>query len=139
MKRIGIIGGMSYESTFHYYERINRQVNERAGGLTSADMVLRSVNFEKYHELMEKGDWVTIGRRLRAAARNLFLENQCNYVAIATNTMHKVAEYIAEPYTWMVQRGRGQEGASSRHQIHYDRRFHGETPCATWYRGDVGR
>ena len=105
MKRIGIIGGMSYESTFHYYERINRQVNERAGGLTSADMVLRSVNFEKYHELMEKGDWVTIGRRLRAAARNLFLENQCNYVAIATNTMHKVAEYIAEPYTWMQHTG----------------------------------
>ena len=105
MKRIGIIGGMSYESTFHYYERINRQVNERAGGLTSADMVLRSVNFEKYHELMEKGDWVTIGRRLRAAARNLFLENQCNYVAIATNTMHKVAEYIAEPYTWIQHTG----------------------------------
>ena len=105
VKRIGIIGGMSYESTFHYYERINRQVNERAGGLTSADMVLRSVNFEKYHELMEKGDWATIGRLLRAAARNLFLENQCNYVAIATNTMHKVAEYIAEPYKWMQYTG----------------------------------
>ena len=105
MKRIGIIGGMSYESTLHYYERINRQVNERAGGPTSADLVLRSVNFEDYHKLMEKGDWATIGRLLRAAARNLFLENQCNYVAIATNTMHKVAEYIAEPYTWMQHAG----------------------------------
>ena len=59
MKRIGIIGGMSYESTLHYYERINRQVNERAGGPTSADLVLRSVNFEDYHKLMEKGDWAT--------------------------------------------------------------------------------
>lgn len=105
MRRIGIIGGMSYESTLHYYERINRQVNERAGGLSSADLVLRSVNFEDYHKLMEKSDWATIGRRLRAAARNLFLENQCNYVAIATNTMHKVAEYIAEPYTWIQHTG----------------------------------
>ena len=86
-------------------ERINRQVNERVGGLASADLVLQSVNFEDYHKLMEKGDWVTIGRRLRAAARNLFLENQCNYVAIATNTMHKVAEYIAEPYTWIQHTG----------------------------------
>ena len=105
MRRIGIIGGMSYESTLHYYERINRQVNERVGGLASADLVLQSVNFEDYHKLMEKGDWVTIGRRLRAAARNLFLENQCNYVAIATNTMHKVAEYITEQYTWMQHTG----------------------------------
>ena len=105
MRRIGIIGGMSYESTLHYYERINRQVNECVGGLASADLVLQSVNFEDYHKLVEKGDWVTIGRRLRAAARNLFLENQCNYVAIATNTMHKVAEYIAEPYTWIQHTG----------------------------------
>ena len=105
MRRIGIIGGMSYESTLHYYERINRQVNACVGGLASADLVLQSVNFEDYHKLVEKGDWVTIGRRLRAAARNLFLENQCNYVAIATNTMHKVAEYIAEPYTWIQHTG----------------------------------
>ena len=48
MKRIGIIGGMSYESTLHYYAQINRKVNERAGGLASADLVLRSVNFEEY-------------------------------------------------------------------------------------------
>ena len=105
MRRIGIIGGMSYESTLHYYERINRQVSERVGGLASADLVLRSVNFEDYHKLMEKGDWTTIGRLLRAAARNLFLENQCNYVAIATNTMHKVAEEITKPYTWMQHTG----------------------------------
>ena len=68
MKRIGIIGGMSYESTLHYYERINRQVNERVGGLTSADLVLRSVNFEEYHELMEKGG---IYAKLERAQGNL--------------------------------------------------------------------
>ena len=101
MRRIGIIGGMSYESTLHYYERINRQVNERAGGLTSADLVLRSVNFEEYHELMEKGDWQEIGRRLSIEARTLVIGNQCDYVAIATNTMHKVADYVTGPYSWM--------------------------------------
>ena len=101
MKRIGIIGGMSYESTLHYYERINRQVNERVGGLTSADLVLRSVNFEEYHELMEKGDWQEIGRRLSIEARTLVIGNQCDYVAIATNTMHKVADYVTGPYSWM--------------------------------------
>ena len=101
MKRIGIIGGMSYESTLHYYERINRQVNERAGGLVSADLVLRSVNFEEYHELMEKGYWQEIGRRLSIEARTLVIGNQCDYVAIATNTMHKVADYVARPYDWM--------------------------------------
>lgn len=98
MKRIGIIGGMSYESTLHYYERINRQVNERADGLTSADLVLRSVNFEEYHELMGKGYWQEIGRRLSVEARDLVVAHRCKYVAIATNTMHKVADHIAEPY-----------------------------------------
>ena len=101
MKRIGIIGGMSYESTLHYYERINRQVNERADGLTSADLVLRSVNFEEYHELMGKGYWQEIGRRLSVEARDLVVAHRCKYVAIATNTMHKVADHIAEPYKWL--------------------------------------
>ncbi|MEE0887835.1 MAG: amino acid racemase [Candidatus Saccharimonadaceae bacterium] len=95
MRRIGIIGGMSYESTLHYYERINRQVNERAGGLVSADLVLRSVNFEEYHEMMEKGDWAMIGKRLSDEATKLVIEEGCRYIAIATNTMHKVASYVS--------------------------------------------
>lgn len=101
MTKIGIIGGMSPESTAHYYEEINRQVNKHAGGQTSADLVLRSVNFEEYHELMEKGDWQEIGRRLSIEARTLVIGNQCDYVAIATNTMHKVADYVTGPYSWM--------------------------------------
>lgn len=103
MKRIGIIGGMSFESTLHYYERINRQVKERAGGLTSADMVLRSVNFEEYHRLMEKGDWQTIGAMLQYEAIGLATRDGCDYVAIATNTMHKVADRISGVY--MTDRG----------------------------------
>ena len=98
MKRIGIIGGMSYESTLHYYEAINRQVNERAGDLTSADLVLRSVNFEEYYTLMEKGDWETIGSMLQEEAANLVIYNECDYVAIATNTMHKVADKVSRIY-----------------------------------------
>lgn len=91
MKRIGIIGGMSYESTLHYYAQINRKVNERAGGLASADLVLRSVNFEKYRKLMRKGDWKRIGELLRGEAWELAYGSYCDYIAVATNTMHKVA------------------------------------------------
>jgi len=90
MKRIGIIGGMSYESTLHYYEQINRKVNERAGGLVSADLVLRSVNFGEYHQLMETGNWDTITYKLATEINHLHHKNQCAYVAIATNTMHKI-------------------------------------------------
>ena len=95
MRRIGLIGGMSPESTTHYYEGINRQVNERAGGLTSADLVLRSVNFAEYHELMEKGAWGIIGEQLSGEATQLVVEGRCCYVAIASNTMHRVANQIS--------------------------------------------
>ncbi|MBR3052024.1 amino acid racemase [Candidatus Saccharibacteria bacterium] len=98
MKRIGIIGGMSYESTLHYYEQINRQVNKRAGGLTSADLVLRSVNFAEYHQLMEAGAWDEIAHKLSFEALDLVMKNECDYIAIATNTMHKVADRVAGPH-----------------------------------------
>ena len=94
MKRFGIIGGMSFESTAHYYERINRQISELAGGFCSADLVVRSVNFQKYHDLMDKGDWETISLRLLLETSNLVDGYKCDYVAIATNTMHKVADEL---------------------------------------------
>ena len=94
MKRIGIIGGMSYESTLHYYDQINRKVNERAGGLTSADLVLRSVNFENYYDLMTDGNWKLIEQELSYEAERLVYDFGCDYVAVATNTMHKVAPAI---------------------------------------------
>jgi aspartate racemase len=96
MKRIGIIGGMSPESTLHYYECINRQVNGLAqknglGEHISADMVLRSVNFEEYCQLMDADNWKEIAKKLYVEATTLICKNDCDYVAIATNTMHKVA------------------------------------------------
>lgn len=100
MKRIGIIGGMSYEPTllYYYYERINQLVNERAGGLVSADLVLRSVNFEEYYELMKTGNWNEISHKLSFEALDLVLRNECDYIAIAIDTMHKVADKVIEPH-----------------------------------------
>ena len=93
MKTIGIIGGMSYESSIHYYERINNQVNELAGGLTCARMIIYNVNFEEIRVLMLNNEWDKIGFELGKIAKTL--ENAgADYIAIATNTMHKLADYV---------------------------------------------
>jgi aspartate racemase len=99
MKRIGIIGGMSYQSTANYYEEINRRVNDLAGGLNSADLVIKSVNFAVFHELMDAGHWTEIAHRLDHMALDLVVLDGCDYVAIATNTMHKVASIVAGAHT----------------------------------------
>ena len=93
MKTIGIIGGMSYESSLHYYERINRQVNDVAGGLTCAKLIVYNVNFEEIHELMLKDDWNSIGEILGEVAKKLESVG-ADYLVIATNTIHKVANII---------------------------------------------
>lgn len=93
MKTIGIIGGMSYESSIHYYERINKQVNEYAGGLTCAKMIIYNVNFEEIRKLMLKNDWQKIGIELANIAKVLETAG-ADYIVIATNTMHKLADYI---------------------------------------------
>ena len=95
MKTIGIIGGMSYESSIHYYERINNQINKLAGGLTCAKMIIYNVNFEEIRILMLNNEWDKIGIELGKIAKTL--ENAgADYIAIATNTMHKLADYIQE-------------------------------------------
>lgn len=93
MKTIGIIGGMSYESSIHYYERINKQVNELAGGLTCARMIIYNVNFGEIRELMLNNQWDEIGVELGKIAKTLE-EAGADYIAIATNTMHKLADYV---------------------------------------------
>lgn len=93
MKTIGIIGGMSYESSIHYYERINKQVNQIAGGLTCAKLLIYNVNFEEIRKLMVENKWDKIGDELAGIAKTL--ENAgADYIVIATNTMHKLADYI---------------------------------------------
>ena len=84
---------MSYESSIHYYERINNQVNKLAGGLTCAKMIIYNVNFEDIRKLMLSNEWDKIGIELSTIARAL--ENAgADYIVIATNTMHKLADYI---------------------------------------------
>lgn len=93
MKTIGIIGGMSYESSLHYYERINKQVNELQGGLTCAKMLIYNVNFEEIRELMLKQEWEQIGKILGDIAVTLEKAG-AQYIVIATNTMHKLADVV---------------------------------------------
>lgn len=93
MKTIGIIGGMSYESSIHYYERINKQVNNLEGNLTCARMIIYNVNFEEIRKLMLDNKWDEIGEELGKIAKTLEVAG-ADYIAIATNTMHKLANYI---------------------------------------------
>ena len=93
MKTIGIIGGMSYESSIHYYERINKQVNKLAGGLTCAKLLIFNVNFEEIRIHMLENNWDKIGIELAKIAKTLELAG-ADYIVIATNTMHKLADYI---------------------------------------------
>lgn len=95
MKTIGILGGMSYESTVHYYERINRQVNAKMGNLVCAKLILYNVNFEEIRQWMLKEDWDSIAAYLITCAHKLE-EAGANYLVIATNTIHKVAKQIED-------------------------------------------
>ena len=93
MKTIGLIGGMSWESTIPYYRLINETVKERLGGLHSAKVVLYSVDFHEIEGLQRVGDWDAAGVLLADAARALQAAGaEC--VVLCTNTMHKVAAAI---------------------------------------------
>lgn len=95
MKTIGIIGGMSAESTVLYYQIINRETNARLGGNHSADIVMHSVDFEKIVRLQKAGDWAGAGAVLAESARKL--EGMgADVLVLATNTMHKIADVIEQ-------------------------------------------
>jgi aspartate racemase len=95
MKTIGIIGGMSWESTVPYYRRLNELVRDRLGGLHSARVVLVSLDFHDVEVLQSAGDWDAAGSMLADAARSLESAGaEC--VLIATNTMHKIANTVTE-------------------------------------------
>ena len=93
MKRIGLIGGMSWESTADYYRYINEEVAARLGGLHSADIVLRSLDFAPVEQMQRTGNWDAAGRLLAAAARDLEAAG-AELVLLCTNTMHKMAGAI---------------------------------------------
>jgi aspartate racemase len=93
MKRIGLLGGMSWESSAEYYRLLNEATRDRLGGLHSADCVLRSVDFAEIEALQRAEDWIQAGERLAAEARVLEAAGS-ELVVLCTNTMHKVADVI---------------------------------------------
>lgn len=95
MKTIGLIGGMSWESTVSYYRAINEEIKHRLGGLHSAKIVLYSVDFHDIERLQHAGDWDAAGALLAEAARSLQAAG-ADFLLLCTNTMHKVATHIEQ-------------------------------------------
>ncbi|MBS6955121.1 MAG: aspartate/glutamate racemase family protein [Enterocloster asparagiformis] len=95
MKTIGLIGGMSWESTVTYYRLINEAVKERLGGLHSAKILLYSVDFQEIEECQTRGEWDRSAAILGDAAKRLEGAG-ADCIVICTNTMHKVAPQIGE-------------------------------------------
>lgn len=93
MKTIGLLGGMSWESTVNYYRAINEGVKNSLGGLHSASIVLYSVDFDPIEKLQHRGDWEGTARILTEAALNIQSAG-AEFLVICTNTMHKVAPEI---------------------------------------------
>lgn len=93
MKTIGLVGGMSWESTALYYRLINEGVKKRLGGLHSAKIVLYSVDFQEIEALQHAGEWDRAGEVLAAAGRAVEAAG-AEFLLICTNTMHRVAEQV---------------------------------------------
>ncbi|MFJ2861890.1 aspartate/glutamate racemase family protein [Kitasatospora sp. NPDC087314] len=94
MKTLGLIGGMSWESTAEYYRLLNELTRDRLGGLHSAPLVLYSVDFAAVEQLQSEGRWTEAGELLADAARSLEAAG-AELLLICTNTMHKVADQVA--------------------------------------------
>lgn len=93
MKTIGMIGGMSWESTLLYYRLINQTIRDQLGGLHSARLLLYSVDFHEIEQLQQRGDWQRAGSAMAEAARTLQTAG-ADFLILCTNTMHKVAGSI---------------------------------------------
>ena len=93
MKTIGLIGGMSWESTSLYYQIINEYIQHKKGGLYSAKCILYSVNFEEISSMQKTGQWQKCGEILGNIAKNLETAG-ADFITICTNTMHKVVPDI---------------------------------------------
>jgi aspartate racemase len=93
MKTIGLIGGMSWESTLPYYRIINESVRTALGGLHSAKLVLYSVDFHDVERMQHRGQWTEAGALLADAARAVAAAG-ADFIVLCTNTMHKVADAI---------------------------------------------
>ena len=95
MKTIGMIGGMSWESTAEYYRILNQKVKERLGGLHSAKCVMLSVDFHEIETLQHQNKWDEAGRLMADTAENVE-KGGADFFIICTNTMHKVADFVQQ-------------------------------------------
>ena len=95
MNTVGLIGGMSWQSSVEYYRIINQRVAERLGGLHSAPILLASLPFHEVHAAQQRGDWDAVGRMLADAGRRLAGAG-ADFLVIATNTMHKLAPVVRD-------------------------------------------
>ena len=90
MKTLGLIGGTTWHSTVDYYRLINQGVHDRLGGSHSAEILMRSVDFDPVEEWQNKGDWAAMGRLMAGAARGLEGAG-AEAIVICANTMHRLA------------------------------------------------
>lgn len=95
MKTIGLIGGMSWESTVPYYQFINETINKELGGFHSAKIILYSVDFAEIEQYQSNGNWSAAGNALGWAA-HLLEEAGADFIVLCTNTMHKVARQMCQ-------------------------------------------
>lgn len=95
MKTIGLLGGMSWESSTHYYQLLNQKIGASMGGLHSAQIVMISVDFQPFETLMQQEKWEEIAQQLTAAALKLEAAG-ADCLLLCTNTMHKVAHSITQ-------------------------------------------
>ena len=93
MKTVGLLGGMSWESSLFYYKAINEGVKDRLGGLHSAKIAMLSVDFEEIERLQHAGEWEKLGEILAKGATNIERAG-ADCLLICTNTMHKVASQV---------------------------------------------
>lgn len=133
MKTIGIIGGMSFESTITYYKTINETINNQLGNLNSAKILLYSVNFEEIANLQKNGEWEKAAQILGECAKKLELGG-ADFILIATNTMHKIFDQIQKKYknsshSYCSKHSQNSKATKhthhrlTRHPIYYDGRF----------------
>ncbi len=95
MQTIGLIGGMSWESSLEYYRLINQFVKEKLGGMHSAKSLMYSVDFEPIQQLQHKSEWEKLTEMMIAAAQRLE-KGGADFIVICTNTMHKMAEDVEQ-------------------------------------------
>ena len=98
MKTVGLLGGMSWESTQIYYQLLNEGIKQRLGGLHSAKVVLYSVDFAEIERLQHQGAWEETAAILSSAAQSVE-RGGADFLLICTNTMHKVADQVADSIT----------------------------------------